>query len=28
LEKIASDRWEKLDLDDTKTIEYRLEHRR
>lgn len=28
LEKILSDRWERLDLDDTKTIEYRLEHRR
>jgi len=27
LEKIASDRWETLDLDDTKTIEWRLEHR-
>jgi glutamate formiminotransferase / 5-formyltetrahydrofolate cyclo-ligase len=28
LETIASDRWETLDLDDTKTIEWRLEHRR
>ena len=27
LEKIPSDRWETLDLDDTKTIEWRLEHR-
>jgi glutamate formiminotransferase / 5-formyltetrahydrofolate cyclo-ligase len=28
LETIASDRWETLDLDVTKTIEWRLEHRR
>jgi len=27
LETIPSDRWETLDLDDTKTIEWRLEHR-
>lgn len=27
LENISSDRWEELDLDETKTIEWRLEHR-
>jgi glutamate formiminotransferase/glutamate formiminotransferase/formiminotetrahydrofolate cyclodeaminase len=27
LEKISPDRWETLDLDDTKTIEWRLAHR-
>ena len=28
LERISPDRWEALDLDETKTIEWRLEHRR
>lgn len=28
LEKISSDRWEALDLDETKTIEWRLKNRR
>jgi hypothetical protein len=27
LQKISPDRWEALDLDDTKTIEWRLQHR-